>query len=378
MTPLISLSVPVYGTEGSLPALLDSVLEQGLLLGSVNDSLIFNPKKTLSSLRPLRLNKKDRTSYQAGCPLIEILIVNDGSPAGGSLPTILKPYKKKFKAAGIPLILLEHSKNLGLVEARRTAVQAASGACLCFADSDDTLPPDALLHLYNGLLASGSGSLADAADIIHGKAEYKAAFSDEEAPLYKKAPLAEMEENIKKVHIGLLEEDDILNSFLLKGEHSSFLWGKLFRTEAVKAAFDDIPHTFCTMGEDLLIYFFILLHARSYFGIEEAVYNYHIGTGISSNQEIKDLARWERACTAASAFAVIFSYLEEHPFSSPNAETLTATLQNRCKTALLQNLRHLKRVTPSLRAEAYAILCDYWGEDYVKAAEKSMKDEGQK
>lgn len=26
--PLISLSVPVYGTEGSLPALLDSVLAQ--------------------------------------------------------------------------------------------------------------------------------------------------------------------------------------------------------------------------------------------------------------------------------------------------------------------------------------------------------------
>ena len=32
MTPLISLSVPVYGTEGSLPALLDSVLAQEPLL----------------------------------------------------------------------------------------------------------------------------------------------------------------------------------------------------------------------------------------------------------------------------------------------------------------------------------------------------------
>ena len=112
MAPLISLSVPVYGTESSLPALLDSVLEQGLLLGSVNDGLIFNPKKTLRSLRPLRLNKKDKTSDQSGFPLIEILIVNDGSPAGGFLPKILKPYKNKFKAAGIPLILLEHSKNL--------------------------------------------------------------------------------------------------------------------------------------------------------------------------------------------------------------------------------------------------------------------------
>ena len=121
----------------------------------------------------------------------------------------------------------------------------------------------------------------------------------------------------------------------------------------------------------LLIYFFLLLHARSYFGIEDTVYTYHIGTGISSNQEIKDLARWERACTAASVFAIIFSYLEERPLSAPNAEKLTAALQNRCKTALLQNLRHLKRVIPSLRDEAYTLLCDYWGEEYVNAAEKA-------
>ena len=42
------------------------------------------------------------------------------------------------------------------------------------------------------------------------------------------------------------------------------------------------------------------------------------------------------------------------------------------------NIRHLERVIPSLQAEAYAILCDYWGEDYVKQIEKSMKDEEQK
>ncbi|MEL3911183.1 MAG: glycosyltransferase family 2 protein [Treponema sp.] len=333
ITPLISLSVPVYGTESSLPALLDSVLEQGFL--------------------------SDSAAGQGALPL-EIIVVNDGSPSGFSLPKILKPYKKKFKTLGIPLTLLEHSKNLGLVEARRTAVEAASGTCLCFADSDDTLPPNALQSLYDAALSSG-------ADIVHGKAEYKAAFSEEEAALYKKDSLAEMEEKIKKVCLGRLEKDELLNSFLIKGELSSFLWGKLFRTETVKAAFADIPRTFCTMGEDFLIYFFILLHARSYFGIEDTVYTYHIGTGISSSREIKDLSRWERACTAASVFAIVFSYLEEHPFSSPNKNELMAALQNRCKNNMLSNLRHLKRVIPSLRDEAYKILCDYWGEEYVKA-----------
>ena len=330
--PLVSLCVPVYGTEGLVGRFLDCVLAQ------------------------------------TDVPHFETIIVNDGSPGIKELERIIKTYAKRFKERGLPFVFLEHRKNLGLVEARRTAVNAASGTYLCFADSDDSLPSDALQSLYQAAVFSG-------ADIIHGKAEYAAAFSDAEAPLYKKRSLAEMEEKIKRVHIGPLKGDELLNSFLLKGELSSFLWAKLFRTEPVKAAFADIPHTFCTMGEDFLIYFFILLHARSYFGIEDAVYTYHIGTGISSNMEIKDLGRWEKACTAASVFAVIFSYLEEHPFSTPNAETLTAALHNRCKAALLQNLRHLERVIPSLRAEAYAMLCDYWGEDYVKQVEKSIKNE---
>ena len=106
--PLISLSVPVYGTESSLPALLDSILAQNLLL------------KTAVQKSGFFSNNKDTLP-------IEILIVNDGSPGGSSLPKILKLYKKKFKNLGIPLTLLEHSKNLGLVEARRTLVNAACG-----------------------------------------------------------------------------------------------------------------------------------------------------------------------------------------------------------------------------------------------------------
>ena len=60
-------------------------------------------------------------------------------------------------------MFLEHRKNLGLVEARRTAVNAASGEYIAFADSDDELPLAALRILYDAAAASG-------ADIVHGKA----------------------------------------------------------------------------------------------------------------------------------------------------------------------------------------------------------------
>ena len=372
--PLISLSVPVYGTESYLPALLDSILEQGLLLSFTNDSLIFNPKKTLCSLRPLRLNKKDKTSNQADRPLIEILIVNDGSPGGSFLPKILKPYKKKFKSLGIPLTLLEHHKNQGSFEARRTLVNAARGDYVFFIDPDDTLPPDSLLNFYDGLLASGSGILSNAADIIHGKMRLS-------VPRLNPADKDVVEKfdafsrSVQAVHKGFLSGEEILENFLIKKEHSSFLCAKLFRTGLLQEVYAELPHIFCIMAEDLLLYFFVLLKKPSYYGIDSFVYNYINDTGISSSSQVINLDRWEKICSSASVFTLIFSYIKENPLDEKYVNELRITCNNQLKKIISK----LKRdFTGCLQAEAYAILCDYWGEDYVKQIEKSMKDEEQK
>ena len=103
--PLVSLCVPVYGTEGLIGRFFDSVLGQ------------------------------------AEAPLFETIVVNDGSPGTKELERIIKVYAQQFKEQGLPFVFLEHGKNLGLVEARRTAVNAASGEYLVFADSDDGAVP---------------------------------------------------------------------------------------------------------------------------------------------------------------------------------------------------------------------------------------------
>ncbi|AGT45155.1 glycosyltransferase family 2 protein [Treponema pedis] len=87
----------------------------------------------------------------------ELLLVNDGSPDGALLPKIIKPYKKILASSGGSVRILEHRKNLGLVEARRTACLHASGTYTVFADSDDSLPPDSLALLIKAALASGAG-----------------------------------------------------------------------------------------------------------------------------------------------------------------------------------------------------------------------------
>ena len=361
--PLISLSVPVYGTESSLPALLDSILAQSFSADSVGREDAFSHKEdTVRSLHSLRF------------PPIEILIVNDGSPGGDALPKILKPYKKKFKNLGITLTLLEHRKNLGLFEARRTAANAASGSYIFFADPDDTLPSDSLLVFYNGLLASGNGNLSDAADIIHGKMRLSVPQFDT-ADKKNAERFDAFSKSVQSIHSGFLSGNEVLENFLIKKEHSGFLCAKLFRTSLLQEVYAELPNIFCIMSEDLLLYFFVLLKKPSYYGIDSFVYNYINDTGISSVLQVTSLDRWEKICSGSSVFTLIFSYIQEHPIDEKYIDELRIA----CNNQLKKNITKMnKDFTGSLRAEAYAILCDYWGEDYVKQIEKSMKDEEQK
>ena len=308
--PLISLCVPVYGTEGLVGRFLDTVLQQ------------------------------------AETPLFETIVVNDGSPGTKELERIIKAYAKRFKARGLPFVFLEHGKNLGLVEARRTAVNAASGEYIAFADSDDELPSDALHILYDAACASG-------ADIVQGKA---AVFGTEGEPEARVAVFARRSQN---VYEGVLHGDAIMHGFLIEHLYSDFLWGKLFKTKLVQKAFAEIPFTYCTMAEDVLTYFFIALYAGMYLGIPDTVYNYRINTGVTSRKEISELAEWEKVCSAASVFTIILSYLDEHP--ALDSEILE-TIRKLGRAYRTDNLKQLEAcVTPALQEEARAMLNEWWG-----------------
>ena len=308
--PLVSLCVPVYGTERLIGQFLDSVLQQ------------------------------------AAAPLFETIIVNDGSPGTKELRRIIKAYAKRFNEQGLPFVFLEHGKNLGLFETRRTAVQTASGEYIAFADSDDELPPAALRILYDAAAASG-------ADIVHGKA---AVFGTEGEP---EARVAVFAKKAAHVHFGTLTGDAIMHGFLIEHLYSAFLCGKLFKTDIIKKAYAEIPFTYCTMAEDVLTYFFIALHAGAYLGIGDTVYNYRINSGVTSRKEITDLAEWQKVCSAASVFTIILSYLDEHPAVDSEIGEAVRELG---RAYYADNLKQLEVcVAPSLQAEARAVLDEWWG-----------------
>ena len=312
--PLVSLCVPVYGTEGLVGRFFESVLAQ------------------------------------TDAPPFETIVVNDASPGTKALERIIKTYAKRFKERGLPFVFSEHRKNLGLVEARRTAVNAASGAYTAFADSDDELPPSALRILYDAAFASG-------ADIVHGKASV---FGTEAEP---EARVTAFAQKVERVHQGTLTGEAIMRGFLIEQCYASFLWGKLFKTDLMQQVYAEIPFTYCTMAEDVLTFFFIALHAGSYVGIGDTVYNYRINTGISSRRQIADLASWQKVCSASSVFTIIFSYLDEHPLSDDIREAVRAS----GRAHYADNLKQLEVcVAPALQQEARAVLDEWWGVEIAR------------
>ena len=323
--PLVSLCVPVYGAEGLIGRFFESVLQQ-------TDS-----------------------------PPVETIVVNDGSPGTKELGRIVKTYAKRFKERALPLIFLEHGKNLGTLEARRTAVNAASGDYIAFADPDDELPSSALRILYEAVSASS-------ADIVHGAGTVCGMEGEPDARI---AAFARKAQN---VYEGVLAGGEILRKFIVESAYNGFVWGKLFRTALVQKAYGEIPFTYCTMAEDLLLYFFIALTASkftgapadgrtrsacTYVGISDTVYNYRINTGLTSRRQITDPASWQKVCSASSVFTVIFSYLDEHPDLGGDIREAVKALG---RAYYADNLKQLEVcVAPALQAQARAMLEEWWG-----------------
>ena len=287
----------------------------------------------------------------------EVILVNDCSPIKKeiSVKTVFEEFTKTHPKINIKLI--EHSKNKGCIEARRTAVELCQTEYLTFIDSDDELYPNSLQDFYDKAVLSQ-------ADIVHGLAKVNTAQNISEEI---KTKLLEIQ---SLIHVGLLKNTSMLNSFFVECKYNGCLWGKLFKTEIVKKAFLQMPQMYCIMGEDLCISFFINYFAKSYFGFNDSyIYKYNFINGITTPKKITDLTVFEKCCSAASIFTVLYMFLQEN---SLPPEYLRRT-QEHCVFYLNNNLSTLKNVVPQLYNEAHAVLCDYWGESLVKKIQSVHK-----
>lgn len=318
-SPTLSLCIPVYGTE----AFLNTCLE---------------------SLVPLVTKFKD----------LEILILSDCSHGqdsqGRNCKQIVKDYHKSLKKQKIkiPVEYFENPKNLGTNETRRNLVYAAKGKYIFFIDSDDTINSDGAIKLVEQLKNN-----TETYDIID------SSFL---------APENETEQKLYNHHI--------FYNYLVNKQIPGFLWTKFISRELLLQAYNQIPPTFCTFAEDFMALFFATWYAKSYYSTKLSIYNYNRTDGITSRTIIDSLDRWEKICSTASAFSVIYLWINEQK-QQTGKNPLTTEEQDALGTFatknIFLNLKQLNQVVaPELKLEARKMLGEYWGENLVLAVEKNI------
>lgn len=175
----------------------------------------------------------------------EIIIVDDKTPDGAM--AIAESYAMRDNRIRI----IHHERNRGLMVARRTGYQIAQGDYLMFLDSDDSLPSDALESLYSRMEKSE-------ADIV--LAGYNQV--DETGTVIRELlPGCQ----------GIFTANEILRK-LMRRELTHNLAFCLFRKTLFDGKF--ITYENQTNGEDLILFYQLVVKADRIDVCQHAVYNY--------------------------------------------------------------------------------------------------------
>ena len=167
---LVSIIVPIYGTEAYLPSCIESLCNQ-----------------TYSNL--------------------QIILIDDQSP--DKCPEICDDYAKKDAR-----IIVVHQENMGVSGARNTGLRYATGEYIMFVDSDDKMSLDAVSILLQDILT------------------YKADIAW--APLKRLDKKGNPIKNYKEGVCTVFKDDEALLSYLDGGYNMNAVWGKIFKFDFIK------------------------------------------------------------------------------------------------------------------------------------------------
>lgn len=308
--PILSVLIPVYNVEPYLRECLDSVINQSM---------------------------KE----------IEIICVDDGST--DSSLHILEEYARKDSRVKV----IHKEKNEGLLLARKTAVNAASGAYILFVDSDDYIDPDLCAF-------AEEITRKESADII----QFGADVCDSSKDAAKAAWLQHRLTPAPKE----LTSKEILQEAYVNRAYATTLWGKLYKSNLSKKAYSALPDAYCYVGEDIFTYFYLAYFAQSYKGIPtRPYYTYRHGLGVT-NVDIMSLEKFETYCSMAKFAKYIYDDLIQEstdPSLLDSYNGLVRRVSEDCCRI------YASRIREEERKAAWKILLSYWGDNPI--AEKSAQ-----
>jgi len=221
----ISIIIPIYNTKEYLKKCLDSVISQ---------------------------------SYKN----IEIICIDDGSTDGSD--EILAQYMHADSR-----IRVIHKDNGGLVSARKTGINAATGKYAGYVDSDDWIETDMYETLYR-TISSTNTDIVTCGYFLEGN--------------YTTIHLDNVEEGFyEKGNMDYLRDNTI---YQLKKQETGLrggLWCKLFKTEILKKVQNSIPDEI-SIAEDKICLLHYILECSSAYVLRRPLYHWNIRENSMSHE----------------------------------------------------------------------------------------------
>ena len=222
MEPTVSIIVPVYNAENTIPRCIESILNQ---------------------------------EYSD----FELLLVNDGSTDGSG--AVCDAY-----AARDARVRVIHKENTGVSDTRNTALDQARGAYLQFLDSDDWITPDATSSLVRAAESAQCDLVVSDFYRVVGERVSQKGDIDDDGVMTREEYAAYMMENPADFYYGVL-------------------WNKLYRRSIVEAHHlrMDPEISWC---EDFMFNLEYIRYAETFRALQVPIYYYVKTKGSLANQSL--------------------------------------------------------------------------------------------
>lgn len=203
---------------------------------------------------------------------IEIIVVNDCSPDDSD--SIIK----KFMNIDKRIKYIKHDQNLSSSQARKNGVSIAQGKYVMFVDGDDELTPNCVEIAYDTIEKKKVDIVNFGTQVIN-------------CGNMKQARI-DMNQRMLKPHNGVIS-GDIQKACFIDKKFSFNIWNKIYKADICKKAFESVEDGNFPKAQDLYAFFYISKFATSYYGIDDQLYKYNFGLGVTGGDSI-DIPRFKK------------------------------------------------------------------------------------
>lgn len=310
--PLVSVIVPICNVEPYIHRCLDSIIGQ-----------------TLKN--------------------IEIICVEDHSDDRSA--EILKEYADRDNR----IKAIFHATNLSTSQARKDGVAVSCGKYIMFVDGDDELCPDACQIASETIEKYGTDMVQFDTEVVN-----CAGVSEERIQMNQRFLFPCLEE---------IRAENLIFSCWKEKKMGFSLWNKIFNGEICRQAFADVEDGFYPKAQDLYAFFLIAYYSRSYMGIENRLYRYMFGIGVTGSDYIS-IPKFDVMMTEKQIWECLVRFIDKKQEQEKYKEILDGIYQHFLADCVSRWQNNLQTENIS---EGFDHLVDTWGlEDVIsKLAERN-------